>query len=319
MKLRIPLCLMLLFSATAFSQETIRIPDVAFEEALIDLEIDTNGLNGTILASDARYVVNLNIEDPANNKRLPKVHQKIKDLTGIEHFTNLKRLICFGNEIKKLDLSKNKNLTFVNCSQNKITELDVSNSPNLFFLSCDSNKLTSLKLGNKPELTELYANSNRLTKLDLKEATALNVIDVSANNISEVLVNETALNSIPEGWYKDEGTIYVTAFGNKSTGTPIVTAKTEITKNLQSSKETTVVTELPKTKTYDESFKRLVVSEYEKIVLQEAYLQAKKEEIQRKYNMDMEELSKWIKKFGKLPTQKNDSFISGNDSLAKNK
>lgn len=331
MKLQITLYLLLLFSCSAlFSQETIQIPDVAFEEALIDLKIDTNGLNGNILVSDANYVVNLNIEDPTNNKRFSKVYQKIKDLTGIEHFTNLKRLICFGNEITKLDLSKNEKLTFVNCSQNKITELDISNSPNLFFLSCDSNKLTSLKLGQKPELTEMYANSNNLTKLDLKGASVLATADISSNNINEILVSETVINSIPEGWYKDEKATYVTEFGkvqnknkdqvNTSTETttnqtpktiqtpstiqtPTTTAETTMTSENTTAPETTVVNKLPEVKTYGEDFKRSVVSEYEKNVLEKAYLQAKKEEIQRKYNIDIEVLSNWIKNYGKLPVK----------------
>lgn len=287
MKLFIPLSLALFFSTAVFSQETISIPDVAFEEALIDLDIDTNGLNGSILVSDAKYVTNLNIHDPENNRLLPKVHSKIKSLKGIEHFTNLKRLICFGNEIEELDLSNNKELTFLNCGQNKITKLNVSNSPNLFFLSCDSNQLTSLNLGNKPKLVEIYCNSNRLSQLDLKGCTSLETIDASSNNLKEIVVNEAVFNNIPEGWYKDEKTAY------SATGEVQLTPETTTTE---------IVEELPKTPVYDENFKRSVVAEYEKSVLNEQYLQQKKEEIQRKHNIDINEISNWINEYGKLKT-----------------
>lgn len=281
--------LILLFSSNSFSQETIRIPDVALEESLIDLQIDTNGLNGTILVSDAKYVVNLNIQNPLENKDLPNVHSKIKDLTGIEHFPNLKRLNCQGNEISKMNLSHSTKLTFLNCSQNKLEKLDVSNSPELFFLSCDLNKLTSLKLGNKPKLTELYCNSNQLAELNLKGCTIIDAADFSANPLTEIIINNTTASAIPEGWYKDENTVYTTTSEEKQLNT---TTETKTTKS--------IVEELPKTPVYNEDFKRTVVAEFEKLVLNEEYLQEKKEEIRKKYNLNEEELTNWLAEFSSL-------------------
>ena len=72
--------LLFLLTFNVVSQETIAILDIGLEECLIDLDIDSNGLNGNILVSDAKYVVNLNINDPITNKLLPNVHSKIKDL-----------------------------------------------------------------------------------------------------------------------------------------------------------------------------------------------------------------------------------------------
>lgn len=292
MKLILTLCCTFIFT-TIFSQETIRIPDVGFEEALIALDIDTNGLNGTILVSDARYVVNLNIFDPANNKDLKNVNSKIKDLTGIEYFTNLKRLVCYGNEISKLDLSKNKLLTFLNCSQNKLTELDVSNNPELFFMSCDGNKLSSLTLGIKSKLTELYCNANSIKNLNLKDCSVLEAIDISGNQIEKVIVSNTVINAIPEGWYKDDKTTYTTET-EKTTNSSYSQSSDTKSQVLNVSN----VAKKPTAKVFDEAFKKQVVSEFEQGVSE--YTQTKRKELQLKYNIDSTTISDWILQYGKV-------------------
>lgn len=291
MKFYIPFALLLAYANFAFTQETISIPDVALEEALIDLKIDTNGLNGTILVSDARYVVNLNVSNPINNKDLPNVHSKIKDLTGIEYFENLRRLDCYGNDIKKINLTKNTKLSFLNCSDNKIESLDLSNNPELFFVSCDSNRITSLKLGNKSKLTELYCNSNRLTSLDLQNCSALESIDVSGNKIEKVLVSDMVASSAPEGWYKDSKTTYATASNVQ------VAEKEEITILAANA---TIKNKIEEPKGYDENYKQMVVKEFEQKVLNEEYLKIVKEKLLQKHNLAPEKLSDWIQKYSGL-------------------
>ena len=208
MKTYIGLWLSLFLCANLFSQETIRIPDIGLEECLIDLDIDTNGLNGNILVSDAAYVVNLNINNPITNKLLPNVHSKIKDLTGLESFPNLKRLDCFGNNITKIDLSKSKSITFLNCSENQIESLNLSNNTELVYVSCDNNKLSSLILGNNDRLETLYCSFNNLTELDVKGCHNLENLDATSNKIDVIVANDSQLNNIPSGWYKDGTTSY---------------------------------------------------------------------------------------------------------------
>ena len=47
----------------------------------------------------------------------------ISNLSGIEYFTGLITLGCFGNQLTTLDLSKNTALTYLNCSYNNLTSL----------------------------------------------------------------------------------------------------------------------------------------------------------------------------------------------------
>ncbi len=290
MKTIIPFCFASFFAFSLFSQETIHIPDIGLEECLVNLKIDSNGLNGNITISDAEYVTNLNVDNPITNKNLPLVYSKIKDLTGLESFPNLRRLDCFDNEITKIDLSQSSSLSFLNCGENNIQHLDVSGNKNLTYISCDSNALTSLILGKNTSLESLYASYNKLTTLDVSNCPNLKNMDVSGNKITTIIVSKEQLANIPEGWYKDEDTVYTTK-NSPLTNVIAATKKTTTTKN-----------ELEK---YDDDFKQLVVAEYEKNVLNDAYLKRKREELQRKYKLNDKELSKWINELSKLPTTEN--------------
>ena len=74
-------------------------PDVKFR-SLVSKNIDTNK-NGKLDESEINA-------DAA--KELNVSNQGIKDLTGIEHFTNLKSLYCYGNEISGANMYKLVNL-----------------------------------------------------------------------------------------------------------------------------------------------------------------------------------------------------------------
>ena len=294
MKAITPFYFALLFSFNAFSQETIRIPDIGLEECLVNLKIDSNGLNGSITLSDAEYVTNLNIDDPITNKKLPNVYSKIKDLTGLESFPNLKRLDCYDNEIRKIDLSQSSSISFLNCSRNKIERLDVSKNPNLTYISCDSNKMSSLILGENTNLESLYASFNKLTTLDVSNCPNLVSMDVTGNNIKTIIVSEAQLANIPQGWFKDEKTTYATNSGTVANNKPVVEKTTPVVE------ERTEAAIEPIEK-YTESFKQLIVSEYEKSVLNENYLKQIKKELISKYKIDDSELASWIQQYSKLP------------------
>ncbi|MEE3999850.1 hypothetical protein V1T75_05820 [Tenacibaculum sp. FZY0031] len=302
MKTITPFCLAIFFALNTYAQETIRIPDIGLEECLINLKIDSNGLNGSITISDAEYVTNLNVNDPVTNKDLPNVYSKIKDLTGLESFPNLRRLDCFGNEIKKIDLSQSSSISFLNCSENKIERLDVSKNPNLTYISCDYNKLTSLILGENPNIQSLYASYNQLTTLDVSNCPNLESMDVTGNKIKTIIVSEEQLANIPQGWYKDKKTTYTTRSGMAADNNIVAEEKVVIeaqkaVKTPENSKSKEVKKPVQK---YAESFIQLVVSEYEKSVLNETYLKQIREDLMYKYDIKDEEITKWIQQYSKL-------------------
>lgn len=301
MKIITSACFATFFAFNIYSQETIRIPDIGLEECLINLKIDSNGLNGSITISDAEYVTNLNVNDPVTNKDLPNVYSKIKDLTGLESFPNLRRLDCFGNEITKIDLSQSSSISFLNCSENKIERLDVSKNHNLTYISCDYNKLTSLILGENPNIQSLYASYNQLTTLDVSNCPNLESMDVTGNKIKTIIVSEKQLANIPQGWYKDEKTTYTTSNGIVSDNN---VAKEEIVVEQEENKVESTENKPKEIKKpvqkYAESFIKLVVSEYEKSVLNETYLKQIREDLMYKYDIKDEEITKWIQQYSKL-------------------
>ncbi len=309
MKLINTCCIFILISINALAQETIKIPDLGLEEALIDLNYDSNGLNGTILVSDAQYIVNLNINSPLENKYLTNVNSKIKDLTGIEHFPNLTRLDCSGNEIKKIDLSNNPKLSFLNCSNNKIEELNIANNPLLFAISCDYNKLDKLLLGSKPELKDLFCNNNRLTLLDVSECSILENMDASGNKEGKILISKEIYDKFSDSWYKDSKLSY-----EEKSGTIVEEAvKVEVTDTAGNNADIADLlgdsqpptdgsnsNESQSASNYFEKFKRSVVGEYDKLVLDPAHLKNHIDDISKKYNIDPQKLTNWVAQNGKL-------------------
>ena len=128
MKKILLLSLMSLVSAwTAYSQYT-QIPDPGFEQALIDLGIDSEGvLDGQVLTSDIE-----NVEELLFNGK------SFMNLIGLEKFTSLKTLELLGCSIGSfLDLSIAPTLeNFLlygkldNMTTN-LTDIDFTNNPNL--------------------------------------------------------------------------------------------------------------------------------------------------------------------------------------------
>jgi len=149
------------YSTVNCSQITA-IPDPAFENKLIALNIDKDGKNGSVLNSSIATITSLDVSSAT-----------IKDLTGITGFTSLKTLNCSGNVLANLDLSQNPTLTVVNCSKNALVSLNLKNGNN-------SNFALTSNFTNNPNLTCIqvdnadYATANWQ---NLKDATANYNID----------------------------------------------------------------------------------------------------------------------------------------------
>jgi hypothetical protein len=137
--------LILAFSTTSFAQIT-QIPDPNFEQALIDLGIDSDGIvNGQVLTSDVENVTSLNVTSKG-----------IHDLTGLEDFVALENLNVSSNMMTSLSLVNNINLKelIFNTSHN-LVDIDVSNNINLETLRSSYSFLTQIDLTSNTKLLEL--------------------------------------------------------------------------------------------------------------------------------------------------------------------
>jgi len=150
-------------------QQTIaqytQVPDPNFEQALIDLGIDSEGtLDGQFLTTDAENIAYLYI----NNRN-------ISDLTGVEAFVNLEWLDAFDNNLTSLDLSliASPNLWTLRISNNNLAEINLSYIPNIVNLSLGNNNFTTIDASNLDFLFSLGVSNNPLTSITLTNCDSL--------------------------------------------------------------------------------------------------------------------------------------------------
>ncbi len=124
-------------------------------------------------------------------------YKNVLSLTGIQYFTNMQYLDCYGNQLSELDLSQNTALTMLECNNNQLTKLDLSQNTALTTLYCNQNQLTELDLSQNTALTTLYCHQNQLTELYVSNSTALTTLQCNNNQLTELDVsNNTALTKL---------------------------------------------------------------------------------------------------------------------------
>jgi hypothetical protein len=160
------------------------ISDANFEQALIDLVIDSDGtINGQVLTSNISTITTLLVYD-----------RGISNFQGIQDFTSLVALnINDNNNFMMqqffLDLSANTQLKELYCSKNFMFTLDVSNNPLLEILYCDGNVLSALDITNNINLKELNCSFNALSSINLSQNNNLEKLYIISNNINNINVS----------------------------------------------------------------------------------------------------------------------------------
>ncbi len=113
---------------------------------------------------------------------------EIENLTGIENFIALETLVCFGNKLKALDVSKNTALKNLICYQNEIPTLDLSTNVNLEIIEAGDNALTTLDVYLNTALKEIFLYNNNLTSLSVDSCVLLEKLNVSGNSLTELRI-----------------------------------------------------------------------------------------------------------------------------------
>ncbi|MCR4671538.1 MAG: S-layer homology domain-containing protein [Saccharofermentans sp.] len=162
-------------------------PDRNFRNIIKSYDLDGNGWLSNI---EAARVQNLDI--PQRN---------IDKLDGIQYFKYLTVLDCSGNNLEKLDLSKNVMLLNLNCNNNKITSLDLSRNTRLASVVSYSNQLTDLNISNCKKLTNIACFSNKLSSLTVSQCPRLTSLTCYSNRLSSL---DLSKNTDLETLYCDE-------------------------------------------------------------------------------------------------------------------
>ena len=130
------------------------IPDQAFRSYLAE-HVDANG-SGAISEEEVAATTSLGSPDEPDEKGNGLCGLGISDLTGIECLTSLRSLVCSGNALTTIDLSKNVQLTDVVCNDCGLTGLTPPSSGSLRTLHATGNPdLESLDLSGCPAIDDV--------------------------------------------------------------------------------------------------------------------------------------------------------------------
>jgi len=159
-------------------------PDENFREYLKDFDEDGDGY---FKRNEMDNVTSIDVSS-----------KNIKNLDGINYFTNLISLKCANNQLTELkingllpklqilDVSENPNLQTLECGANQLTTLNVSKNTNLLHLICSNNKLTTLDVSGNTNLQSLWCNLNQLTSVDVSQNSELLQLLCGNNQLKEL-------------------------------------------------------------------------------------------------------------------------------------
>jgi len=166
----------------------VSIPDVNFEQKLIDLGIDTEaGINHVIKRVDAEATAGMLNLDGLN----------INSLLGIEAFINLTTLRAASNNLTSIDVAPLTGLEGLILFNNNITAIDVSANTALQTLYLSNNDITNIALTNNTALQFFQINNNNLTSINLISNTNLQTVYLNDNSlINLVFANHPNLQTL---------------------------------------------------------------------------------------------------------------------------
>ena len=152
------------------------IPDPNFEQALVDLGIDTDGqVNGTVATNDISSVKTLDVSS-----------RDIQNLSGIQDFSLLEDLSCSDNRIQNLSVRDNLELRTLRISHNLISEINVSDNVKLEEFYADDNLISNLNVRSNTNLKVLDCSFNLLQVLNVTDNFRLERLLFASNSISEI-------------------------------------------------------------------------------------------------------------------------------------
>lgn len=147
-------------------------PDTAFRQYVSD-KADVDG-SGFLSDEEIAAVTEMGIADMG-----------ISSLKGINYFTALESLYCYGNNLWSIDLSENTALEILYCNNNNLSSLDLSKHSSLQKLDCSGNNLYSINV-NGSSLLHLNFEKNKVKEIDLSGFTSLTYLNCDMNDLTDL-------------------------------------------------------------------------------------------------------------------------------------
>ena len=181
--------ILVLFVSNIANAQMTSIPDIAFEQYLVDETIDSDGVvNGQVLTSDISSVTDLSINSyDINSFEGLQSFSSLINFTLLNNFATTNNSIDFsGNsQLLKIDIVNAPNLAQIDVSLNlQLTHLQVLTQGTLF---------NSIDVSNNLDLVDLIIVDNAITNLDTQNNTQLAYLNVNSNPITELDVSHLNL------------------------------------------------------------------------------------------------------------------------------
>ena len=115
---------------------------------------------------------------------------RITDLTGLERFPNLQKMLLTEGDARWIDLrclSHLKELAVNSMGIVGLRFLEPCHCPDLVRLELDQNSITTLDVTQNQKLERLYLDSNRVKQLDLSQNPLLKILTVNFNPLGDSL------------------------------------------------------------------------------------------------------------------------------------
>jgi len=138
--------------------------------------------NNQILESGLESIRELDLSDPTGGSTIGF----LDDLSGIENFTNLRRLTIERQSLRNIDLSKNKKLEYIHIGNNKLISINLDGLENLETLELNGNKLESINLSDSPYITHLRLAENFFSSYDLSSTPRVDYLVLKSNPLTQL-------------------------------------------------------------------------------------------------------------------------------------
>ena len=137
-------------TASLAAHADVTINDTNFPDANFRSYLLSEYPSGTITTAQLQARTTLEV----NNK-------SISNMKGVEYFTELTRLSCYGNNLTTIDVSSNTKLTHLNVFSNKLTSItSLDKCTVLEQLYLHYNQLTTLSVTGHSSLRTLWVHQN---------------------------------------------------------------------------------------------------------------------------------------------------------------
>lgn len=97
----------------------------------------------------------------------------------------VKVLVCAGQKIQKIDISKNPDLEYLHAYRNELTSFTIANHSNIKRLILSENKLSEVSVSDCSKLQSLSLWGNNLQSINLTDCPKITYVDCMRNNISD--------------------------------------------------------------------------------------------------------------------------------------